>query len=143
MNLGWEFIPTPINLTNLVKEIKMFNEVFEINAIARLNTIAPVALGVEMKNLFDKVVRTGYFDQHDCQTKQSGLYGVLTISGKKNLVAITPASKYGFSRIEEVEGRPEQIRGSIGGKFDTTNGFQGMNPEDTLEVIMQSESFVF
>ena len=119
------------------------NEVFEINAIARLNTIAPVALGVEMKNLFDKVTRTGYFDQHDCNIKQSGLYGVLTINGNKNLVAITPASKYGFSRIEEVEGRAEQIRGSVGGKFDTTNGFQGMNADDTLEVIMQSESFVF
>ena len=128
----------------MYKEIKMFaNEVFEIATISKLNTVAPVALGVEMKNLFDKVTRTGYFDQHDCQTKQSGLYGILTINGKKNLVAITPASKYGFSRIEEVEGRAEQIRGSIGGKFDTTNGFKGMNPEDTLEVIMQSESFVF
>lgn len=121
----------------------MFNEVFEINAISRLNAVAPVALGVEMKNLYDKVSRAGYFDQHDCQTKQSSLYGVLTINGNKNLVAITPASKYGFSRIEEVEGRAEQIRGSIGGKFDTTNGFQGMNADDTLEVIMQSESFVF
>lgn len=119
------------------------NEVFEINAIARLNTIAPVALGVEMKNLFDKVTRTGYFDQHDCNIKQSGLYGVLTINGNKNLVAITPASKYGFSRIEEVEGRAEQIRGSIGGTFNTTDGFKGMNAGDTLEVIMQSESFVF
>lgn len=119
------------------------NEVFEINAIAKLNTVSPVALGVGMKNLYDKVVRTGYFDQHDCQTKQSGLYGILTINGNKNLVAITPASRYGFSRIEDVNGRVEQIRGSVGGKFDTTNGFQGMNPEDTLEVIMQSESFVF
>ena len=119
------------------------NEVFEISAISKLNTISPVALGVELKNLFDKVTRTGYFDQHDCQTKQSGLYGVLTINGNKNLVAITPASKYGFSRIEDVDGRVEQIRGSIGGKFDTTDGFKGMNPEDTLEVIMQSESFVF
>ena len=119
------------------------NEVFEINAISKLNSVAPVALGVEFKNLYDKVVRTGYFDQHDCQTKQSSLYGVLTINGQKNLVAITPASKYGFSRIEDVNGRPEQIRGSIGGKFDTTNGFQGMNANDTLEVIMQSESFVF
>ena len=128
----------------MYKEIKMFaNEVFEINAIARLNTIAPVALGVEMKNLFDKVTRTGYFDQHDCNIKQSGLYGVLTINGNKNLVAITPASKYGFSRIEEVEGRAEQIRGSIGGTFNTTDGFKGMNASDTLEVIMQSESFVF
>lgn len=119
------------------------NEVFEINAIARLNTIAPVALGVEMKNLFDKVTRTGYFDQHDCNIKQSGLYGVLTINGNKNLVAITPASKYGFSRIEDVDGRAEQIRGSIGGTFNTTDGFKGMNAGDTLEVIMQSESFVF
>ena len=119
------------------------NEVFEINAISKLNTVSPVDLGVEMKNLYDKVVRAGYFDQHDCQTKQSGLYGILTINGNKNLVAITPDSRYGFSRIEEVEGRPEQIRGSIGGTFNTTNGFKGMNPEDTLEVIMQSESFVF
>ena len=119
------------------------NEVFEIAAIAKLNTVAPIALGVELKNLYDKVVRTGYFDQHDCQTKQSGLYGILTINGQKNFVAITPASRYGFSRIEEVEGRPEQIRGSIGGIFNTANGFKGMNPEDTLEVIMQSESFVF
>ena len=123
------------NLTNLVKEFKMFaNEVFEINAIAKLNTVSPVALGVELKNLFDKVTRTGYFDQHDLQTKQSGLYGILTINGQKNLVAITPASKYGFSRIEDVDDRAEQIRGSIGGKFDTTNGFQGMNADDTLEV---------
>ena len=119
------------------------NEVFEINAIARLNTIAPVALGVELKNLFDKVTRTGYFDQHDLQTKQSGLYGILTINGNKNLVAITPASRYGFSRIEMVGDRVEQIRGSIGGTFNTTDGFKGMNPEDTLEVIVQSESFVF
>lgn len=119
------------------------NEVFEINAISRLNTVAPVALGVEMKNLFDKVTRTGYFDQHDCQTKQSSLYGIMTINGQKHLVAITSASKYGFSKIEDVNGRAEQIRGSIGGKFDTTNGFQGMNANDTLEVIMQSESFVF
>lgn len=110
------------------------NEVFEINAIAKLNTVSPVALGVELKNLFDKVTRTGYFDQHDLQTKQSGLYGILTINGQKNLVAITPASKYGFSRIEDVDDRAEQIRGSIGGKFDTTNGFQGMNADDTLEV---------
>lgn len=119
------------------------NEVFEINAIARLNTIAPVALGVEMKNLFDKVTRTGYFDQHDLQTKQSGLYGILTINGNKNLVAITPASRYGFSRIEDINGRVEQVRGSVGGTFNTTDGFKGMNTEDTLEVIMQSESFVF
>lgn len=119
------------------------NEVFEINAIARLNTIDPVALGVELKNLFDKVTRTGYFDQHDLQTKQSSLYGLLTINGKQNIVAITPASKYGFSRIEMVGDRVEQIRGSIGGKFDTTDGFKGMNADDTLEVIMQSESFVF
>lgn len=119
------------------------NEVFEINAIAKLNTVSPVALGVELKNMYDKVVRDGYFDQHDCQTKQSGLYGVLTINGNKNLVAITPTSKYGFSRIEDVDGRIEQIRGSVGGKFDTTNGFKGMNADDTLEVIMQSESFVF
>lgn len=118
-------------------------EVFEIATISKLNTVAPVALGVELKNLFDKVVRAGYFDQHDCQTKQSGLYGILTINGQKNLVAITPASKYGFSRIEEVEGRAEQIRGSIGGTFNTTDGFKGMNASDTLEVIMQSESFVF
>ena len=128
----------------MYKEIKMFaNEVFEINAIARLNTIAPVALGVEMKNLFDKVTRTGYFDQHDLQTKQSGLYGILTINGNKNLVAITPASRYGFSRIEDINGRVEQVRGSVGGTFNTTDGFKGMNTEDTLEVIMQSESFVF
>lgn len=118
-------------------------EVFEIATISKLGTVAPVALGVELKNLFDKVSRAGYFDQHDCQTKQSSLYGILTINGNKNLVAITPASRYGFSRIEEVDGRVEQIRGSVGGKFDTTNGFKGMNPEDTLEVIMQSESFVF
>ena len=121
----------------------MFNEVFEINTISKLNTVAPVALGVELKNLYDKVVRAGYFDQHDLQTKQSGLYGVLTINGNKNLVAITPASKYGFSRIEMVNDRPEQIRGSIGGTFSTTDGFKGMNVNDTLEVIMQSESFVF
>lgn len=118
-------------------------EVFEIATISKLNTVAPVALDVELKNLYDKVVRAGYFDQHDLQTKQSGLYGVLTINGQKNLVVITPASKYGFSRIELVNDRAEQIRGSIGGKFDTTNGFQGMNANDTLEVIMQSESFVF
>ena len=118
-------------------------EVFEINAIAKLNTVSPVALGVEMKNLFDKVTHTGYFDQHDLQTKQSGLYGILTINGNKNLVAITPASRYGFSRIEDINGRVEQVRGSIGGTFNTTDGFKGMNPEDTLEVIMQSESFVF
>ena len=119
------------------------NEVFEINTIAKLNTVAPVALGVELKNLFDKVSRTGYFDQHDLQTNQSGLYGILTINGNKNLVAITPASRYGFSRIEDINGRVEQVRGSIGGTFNTTDGFKGMNPEDTLEVIMQSESFVF
>lgn len=119
------------------------NEVFEIAAIAKLNTVAPIALGVELKNLYDKIVRTGYFDQHDCQTKQSGLYGVLTINGKKNLVAINPASRYGFSRIELVNDRVEQIRGSIGGTFNTTDGFKGMNADDTLEVIMQSESFVF
>ena len=119
------------------------SEVFEINTIAKLNTVAPVALGVELKNLFDKVTRTGYFDQHDCNVKQSSLYGILTINGNKNLVAITPASKYGFSRIEDVNGRPEQIRGSIGGTFNTTDGFKGMNTNDTLEVIMQSESFVF
>ena len=119
------------------------SEVFDINTIAKLNTVAPVALGVELKNLYDKVVRAGYFDQHDLQTKQSGLYGVLTINGNKNLVAITPASKYGFSRIELVNDRAEQIRGSIGGTFNTTDGFKGMNTNDTLEVIMQSESFVF
>ena len=118
-------------------------EVFEIATISKLNTVAPITLGVELKNLFDKVSRIGYFDQHDLQTKQSGLYGILTINGNKNLVAITPASRYGFSRIEDINGRVEQVRGSIGGTFNTTNGFKGMNPEDTLEVIMQSESFVF
>lgn len=80
---------------------------------------------------------------YDLQTKQSGLYGILTINGNKNLVAITPASRYGFSRIEDINGRVEQVRGSIGGTFNTTDGFKGMNTEDTLEVIMQSESFVF
>lgn len=58
---------------------------------------------------------------------------------KDDFVMVNGNKLYRIKSLVDIE----QIRGSVGGTFNTTDGFKGMNPEDTLEVIMQSESFVF
>ena len=45
--------------------------------------------------------------------------------------------------IEATENGYIQTTESVGGKFDTTNGFQGMSEKDNLKVIMPTKTYAF
>ena len=126
-----------------VKEFKMNNQIFETLAIAKSETVNPVDLTTSQFMLWNDVQENGFVDQHDDQRKTANLFGLLTISGIDYIVPVTEASKYGFSKLELVNGRPVLVRGSIGGKFSTTDGFQGMSAEDNLKIIIPTKTYAF
>lgn len=118
-------------------------QVFETLAITKSETVNPVDLTTTQFMLWNDVQENGYVDQHDNQRKTANLFGLLTINGNEYIVPVTEASKHGFSKLELVNGRPVLVRGSIGGKFDTTNGFTGMTAEDSLRIIMPTSTYTF
>ena len=69
MNLGWEFIPTPINLTNLVKESIMLNNVlkFVIGGAAVVGAIAAIDAVIEAKEAAKKAAK----EKADAEYKQT------------------------------------------------------------------------
>lgn len=121
----------------------MNNQVFEIAVLTKCETIAPADLTTEQFALYTEAVENGYTDQHDNQHKAITMIGLLTINGNTNVVAVSEANKYGFSKLELVNGKAVQTTGSVGGKFSTTEGFQGMSAEDSLKVIMPTKTYVF
>ena len=126
-----------------VKEFKMNNQVFEIAVLTKVETIAPADLTTEQFALYTEAVENGYTDQHDNQHKNITMIGLLTVNGNTHVVAISEANKYGFSKLELLNGKAVQTTGSVGGKFDTTNGFQGMSDEDKLVIIMPTKTYAF
>lgn len=126
-----------------VKEFKMTsinNQVFEIAALTKCETISPVDLTPAQYALYIEATENGYTDQHDNQHKSISMIGLLTVNGNTHVVA---ANKYGFGKLELVNGKAVQTTGSIGGKFDTTNGFQGMSAEDNLKIIIPTKTYSF
>lgn len=123
--------------------MNMNTQIFETLAIAKSDTVNPVDLTTAQFMLWNDVQENGFVDQHDDQRKTANLFGLLTISGIDYIVPVTEASKYGFSKLELVNGRPVLVRGSIGGKFSTTDGFQGMSSEDNLKIIIPTKTYAF
>lgn len=118
-------------------------QVFETLAITKSETVNPVDLTTAQFMLWNDAQENGYVDQHDGQRKTANLFGLLTINGNEYIVPVTEDSKHGFSKLELVNGRPVLVRGSVGGKFDTTNGFTGMAAEDSLRIIMPTSTYTF
>lgn len=121
----------------------MNNQVFEIAVLTKTEIVAPADLTTEQFALYTEAVENGYIDQHDNQHKAITMIGLLTVNGETNVVAINENSKYGFSKLELVDGKAIQVSGSIDGKFDTANGFQGMSKEDKLRVIVPTRTYAF
>ena len=121
----------------------MNNQVFEIAVLTKCETVAPADLTTEQFALYTEAVENGYIDQHDNQHKAITMIGLLTVNGNTHVVAVSEANKYGFSKLELSNGKAVQTTGSVGGKFDTTNGFQGMSEKDNLKVIVPTRTYVF
>lgn len=121
----------------------MNNQVFEIAVLTRTETIAPSELTPAQYALYIEATENGYTDQHDNQHKSISMIGLLTVNGNTHVVAVSEANKYGFSKLELLNGKAVQTTGSIGGKFDTTEGFQGMSEKDSLVIIMPTKTYAF
>lgn len=121
----------------------MNNQVFEIAVLTKCETVAPADLTADQYALYVEAVENGYIDQHDNQHKAITMIGLLTVNGETNVVAVSEANKYGFSKLELLNGKAVQTTGSVGGKFDTTNGFQGMSEKDSLVIIMPTKTYAF
>ena len=118
-------------------------QTFEIAVLTKVETIAPADLTTEQFALYTEAVENGYTDQHDSQHKNITMIGLLTINGNTHVVAVSEANKYGFSKLELLNGKAVQTTVSIGGKFDTTNGFQGVSEKDSLVIIMPTKTYAF
>ena len=116
------------------------NQVFEIAALTKCETIAPNELTPAQYALYIEATENGYTDQHDNQHKSISMIGLLTVNGNTHVVA---ANKYGFGKLELLNGKAVQTTGSIGGKFDTTNGFQGTSEQDSLKIIIPTKTYAF
>lgn len=121
----------------------MNNQVFEITVLTKCETVAPTDLTPAQFALYTEAVENGYTDQHNGEHKAITMIGLLTINGNTHVVAVSEANKYGFSKLELLNGKAVQTTGSVGGKFDTTNGFQGMSEKDNLKVIMPTKTYAF
>ena len=121
----------------------MNNQVFEIAVLTKCETVAPVDLTPAQFTLYTEAVENGYTDQHDNQHKSISMIGLLTVNGDTHVVAVSEANKYGFSKLELLNGKAVQTTGSVGGKFDTIEGFQGMSEQDNLKVIMPTKTYAF
>ena len=108
-------------------------QVFEINVLTKCETIAP---SVEANE-------NGYTDQQNNQHKVVTMIGLLTTNGNTHVVVVSEANKDGFSKLELLNGKAVQTTGSIGGKFNTTEGFQGTSEEDSLKIIMPTKTYAF
>ena len=118
-------------------------QVFEIAVLTKCETIAPSELTPAQYALYTEATENGYTDQHDNQHKSISMIGLLTVNGNTLVVAVSEANKYGFSKLELLNGKAVQTTGNVGGKFDTTEGFQGESKEDSLVIIMPTKTYAF
>jgi len=119
------------------------SQVFEINVLTKCETVAPADLTPAQYALYIEATENGYTDQQDNQHKQITMIGLLTVNGEAHAVAVSEANKYGFSKLELLNGKAVQTTGSVGGKFDTTDGFQGTSEKDSLKIIMPTKTYMF
>ncbi len=119
------------------------SQVFEIAVLTKCETIAPSELTPAQYALYVEATENGYMDQQDNQRKQITMIGLLTVGGNTHVVAVSEANKDGFNKLEPLNGKAVQTTGSIGGKFDTTEGFQGESKEDRLVIIMPTKTYAF
>lgn len=119
------------------------SQVFEIAVLTKCETVAPADLTPAQYALYIEATENGYADQQDNQHKAVTMIGLLTINGNTHVVVVSETNKDGFSKLELLNGKAVQTTGSIGGKFDTTNGFQGVSAEDNLKVIMPTKTYAF
>ena len=119
------------------------SQVFEIAVLTKCETIAPSELTSAQYALYIEATENGYTDQHDNQHKSISMIGLLTANGNTHVVAVSEANKYGFSKLELLNGKAVQTTGSVGGKFDTTEGFQGMSEKDSLVIIIPTKTYAF
>ena len=119
------------------------SQVFEIAVLTKCETVAPADLTPAQYALYIEATENGYTDQQDNQHKAVTMIGLLTINGNTHVVVVSETNKDGFSKLELLNGKAVQTTGSIGGKFDTTNGFQGVSTEDNLKVIMPTKTYAF
>lgn len=119
------------------------SQVFEIAVLTKCETVAPADLAPAQYALYIEATENGYTDQQDNQHNAVTMIGLLTINGNTHVVVVSETNKDGFSKLELLNGKAVQTTGSIGGKFDTTNGFQGVSAEDNLKVIMPTKTYAF
>ena len=118
-------------------------QAFEILVLTKCETIAPSELTPSQYALYIEATENGYTDQHDNQHKSISMIGLLTVNGNTHVVAVSEANKYGFSKLELLNGKAVQTTGSIGGKFNTADGFQGTSEKDSLKIIMPTKTYAF
>ena len=118
-------------------------QVFEIAVLTKCETIAPSELNPSQYALYIEAVENGYIDQQDNQHKDITMIGLLTVDGNTHVVAVSEANKNGFSKLELLNGKAVQTTGTIGGKFDTVDGFQGTSEKDSLKIIMPTKTYMF
>ena len=121
----------------------MNNQVFEIAVLTKCETIAPSELTPAQYALYVEATENGYMDQHDNQHKDITMIGLLTVDGNTHIVAVSEANKNGFSKLELLNGQAVQTAGSVGGKFNTTDGFQSMSEKDSLKIIIPTKTYMF
>lgn len=119
------------------------SQVFEIAVLTKCETIAPSELTPTQYALYVEATENGYMDQQDNQRKQITMIGLLTVNGETHVVAVSEANKNGFSKLELLNGKAMQTTESIGGKFNTTEGFQGTSEKDNLKIIMPTKTYMF
>lgn len=119
------------------------SQVFEIAVLTKCETIAPSELNPSQYALYIEAVENGYTDQQDNQHKDITMIGLLTVDGSTHVVAVSEANKNGFSKLELLNGKAVQTTGNVGGKFDTTEGFQDGSSEDRLVIIMPTKTYAF
>lgn len=118
-------------------------QAFEILVLTKCETIAPVDLTPAQYALYIEATENGYTDQHDNQHKSISMIGLLTVNGNTHVVAVSEANKNGFNKLELLNGKAVQTTGSIGGKLNTTDGFQGTSEKDSLKIIMPTKTYMF
>lgn len=119
------------------------SQVFEIAVLTKCETIAPSELTPAQYALYVEATENGYMDQQDNQHKAVTMIGLLAINGDTHVVAVSETNKDGFSKLELLNGKAVQTTGSIGGKFDTTDGFVGSSEKDSLKIIMPTKTYMF
>lgn len=118
-------------------------QVFEIAVLTKCETIAPSELTPAQYALYVEATENGYMDQQDNQHKDITMIGLLTVNGDTHVVAVSEANKNGFGKLELLNGKAVQTTGSVGGKFNTTDGFQGVSEKDSLVIIMPTKTYMF